>query len=184
MIEVSSAPVEGAGDGDFVNTVCDVINRAYDVAEAGLWRSGKSRTTVEESAKAIADDEMVVAYLDGRLAGAVRTRLLDERTGWFGALAADPRFGGRGIGDALVAHVEHRSAAGGCVRVQLELLTPDPPHPHTDRLAGWYRRLGYREIDRKDLADVEPELASSLLLRQCGLAVCQKELATPPQSAR
>jgi hypothetical protein len=42
-------------------------------------------------------------------------------------------------------------------------------------LAGWYERLGYREIDSNDLAVVEPELAP-FLLRQCALAVDQKEL--------
>ena len=118
---------------------------------------------------------MVVAYLDGRLAGAVLTRLLDDRTGWFGALSADPLLGGLGIGSALVAHVEDRSATKGCSRVQLELLIPNPSHAHSERLAGWYGRLGYREVDRTELAVVEPELAS-YLLRQCDLSIRQKEL--------
>ena len=175
MIEVMSAPADRARDVDFVATVCSLINRAYDLAEGELWRPGLSRTTIEKSAKAIADDEMVVAYLDGRLAGAVLTRLLDDRTGWFGALSADPGLGGRGIGSALVAHVEDRSAAKGCARVQLELLVPNPTHAHSVRLAGWYARLGYREVHRTELAVVEPELAS-YLLGQCDLAICQKEL--------
>jgi GNAT superfamily N-acetyltransferase len=100
-----SAPVERARDIDLINAACGVTNGAYEVAEAGLWRAGYLRTHFEDTSKAVADDELVLAYLDDSLVGAVRTRVMDVATGWFGALSVDPDLGGQGIGAELVSAI-------------------------------------------------------------------------------
>ena len=182
VIEVVAAPPESARDNQFADAVCDVINRAYHAAEGWLWQPGHSRTTVAESAAAIAEGEIVVAYLDGQLAGAVQVRLLDDRTGWLRPLSADPALSGRGIGSALVTFIEDRAATKGCSNMQLELLIPNPAHPHTDRVGGWYGRLRYAEIERRTLADFDPQLAS-YLTRQCDVSICQKDLAAGQSGA-
>jgi hypothetical protein len=63
--------------------------------------------------------------------------------------------------------------------MQLELLAPASAHPHTDRLAAWYRRLGYEVTERRPLADVDPR-AVPYLLAPCDVAVMRKPLATAP----
>lgn len=40
--------------------------------------------------------------------------------------------------------------------MRLEVLVPLIPHPHTERLAAWYARLGYHEVRRCTLAEVDP----------------------------
>ena len=162
-----------------VNDACDLINRAYEIAEVGLWRPELLRTTVEDTAQVITDGEMVFALLGSQLVGAVHTRLMGEGRGWFGALSVDPALGGRGIGGKLVSFVEHSAAAAGCVTVQLEVLVPQSPHTHTNRLAVWYGNLGYREISRSDLAAAEPSLAP-YMTGPCDLSVRHKRIEPSP----
>ncbi len=40
--------------------------------------------------------------------------------------------------------------------MRLEVLVPLTPQPHTERLASWYSRLGYREVGRCSLVEVDP----------------------------
>lgn len=68
--------------------------------------------------------------------------------------------------------------SAGASLMQSELLVPLVSHAHTDRLAGWYGRLGYRETGRLELADVEPT-AIPFLAVPCQVAVMQKPLAPP-----
>ncbi len=159
-----------------VGSVCSLVNRAYEQAEAGLWLPGIARATTAEVAAAIRGDELSVAREEGQLAGSVRSRRLDPGTGWFGALAVDPLYAGRGIGGGLVGYVETRAAAAGATAMQLELLEPLVSHPHTDFLAAWYARLGYRPVGRRELVDVEPA-ALPFLAVPCRVVVMRKPLA-------
>lgn len=179
MVEILSVAPEQSMDMRLVSNACDLINRAYEIAEVGLWRPGLFRTTVEDTAQAIADGEMVFALLGSQLVGAVRTRLMGEGRGWFGALSVDPALGGRGIGGKLVSFVEQSAATAGCVTVQLEVLVPQSPHTHTNRLAVWYENLGYREISRSDLAAAEPSLAP-YMTGPCDLSVRHKRIEPSP----
>jgi GNAT superfamily N-acetyltransferase len=167
-----------ADDPALVAEIAALVNRAYDVAEEGLWRGGVARTTITETSDAISAEEVVVARDHGRIVGAIRTRQLDRETGWFGVLAVDQANGGRGIGGKLVAFAESRASSTGASRMQLELLVPVTAHPHTERLAAWYGRLGYHETERRELADVEPSAVPFLALH-CHVAVMRKHLAAP-----
>ena len=181
MVEILSVSAEQSMDVWLVSNACDLINRAYEIAEVGLWRPGLFRTTVDDTAQAIVDGEMVFALLGSQLVGAVRTRLMGEGRSWFGALSVDPALGGRGIGGKLVSFVEQSAATAGCVIVQLEVLVPQAPHPHINRLAVWYENLGYHEISRSDLAAAEPSLAP-YMTGPCDLAVRHKRIepSLPP----
>ena len=165
-----------ADDPVLVAALAVLVNRAYEVAEEGMWHDGVARTTDAEISEAIIGRELVLARdTTGRIVGSIRTRLLNQETGWFGVLAVDGRNGGQGIGGKLVADAESRAASAGARTMQLELLVPVRSHPHTDRLAAWYGRLGYREPGRLELADVEPS-AVPFLAVPCNLAVMQKRL--------
>jgi GNAT superfamily N-acetyltransferase len=106
----------------------------------------------------------------------VRLRRLDESTGEFGMLAADPARRGVGIGRELVRFAERTSRDTGCREMQLELLVPrEWTHPSKVFLAEWYGRLGYRVTHHVDLAGDYPHLAP-LLATPCDLFVYRKEL--------
>jgi hypothetical protein len=59
--------------------------------------------------------------------------------------------------------------------MQLELVVPAEAHAHTDVLAAWYGRLGYREVGRRDLADIDPA-AVPFLAVPLEVAVMQRPL--------
>ena len=177
VTELSLLPATASEDCRVVAEVSDLVNRAYVVAEQGMWHTGVARTTFAETAEAIHQGELVVAYEDGRLVGSIRSRQLDERTGWFGALAVDVGQAGRGVGGKLVKFAEERALSAGATTMQLELLVPLQAHPHTDLLAAWYVRLGYREVKRCGLAEVEPA-AVPFLAMPLEVAVMQRPLVT------
>src|SRR5580765_7162899 len=106
-----------ADDPALVAEIAALVNRAYDVAEEGLWRGGVARTTITETSDAISAEEVVVARDHGRIVGAIRTRQLDRETGWFGVLAVDQANGGRGIGGSslrLPRAAPRRPVRAGC----------------------------------------------------------------------
>jgi GNAT superfamily N-acetyltransferase len=178
MVEVELLLPAAADDPVLVAELAVLVNRAYEVAEEGVWHGGVARTTDAEVSEAILGGEVVLARDTGRIVGSIRTRLLDEKTGWFGVLAVDGAEGGQGIGGKLVADAESRAASAGASTMQLELLVPVQAHPHSDRLAAWYGRLGYRDTGRLELADVEPSAVPFLAL-PCNVAVMQKRLTQP-----
>jgi GNAT superfamily N-acetyltransferase len=178
MVGIEGLLPEAIDDSALVAEIAALVNRAYEVAEDGLWHGGVARTTLTETSDAITAGEVVVARDRGRLVGSIRTRQLDSETGWFGVLAVDQADGGRGIGGKLVAYAESRASSAGAGAMQLELLVPLQSHAHTDRLAAWYGRLGYHETERRDLADVEPTAVPFLAI-PCEVAVMTKRLAAP-----
>jgi phosphinothricin acetyltransferase len=65
-------------------------------------------------------DLFFVALLDGRLVGTVMGGY-DGHRGWIYCLAVDPEVRRRGIGTALLRHVEHALAARGCPKINLQV---------------------------------------------------------------
>lgn len=175
---IAVLPSSCAGDEVLVADLTVLVNRAYELAEEGLWLSGVARTTEAETAEAIADGQVAVAREDGRILGSVRFLKLDETTAWFGVPAVEEGHGGQGVGAALVRFVESAALASGASAMELELLVPTAVHPHTARLASWYGRLSYVEAGRRDLAAVEPT-AVPFLAVTCEVSVMRKALADP-----
>lgn len=154
-LEVGFLGVDEADDAT-VAAVVALVNRAYDDAERELWTREIARTNAAEVAASAAAGELVVASLDGRPVGAVFTRIRDDGAAWFGALGVDRDVGGRGIGGRLVDFVEEIARARGAPEMELELLVPEGGQPHTDRLAAWYERRGYRKTQTVALEAIDP----------------------------
>ncbi|MEV7094614.1 GNAT family N-acetyltransferase [Amycolatopsis sp. NPDC051045] len=160
-----------------IERVAGLVNQVYAESEKGLWRGSTDRTSAEEVAGFVRAGEIAAAFVEGDLAGAVRIRRLDQATGEFGMLAADPACRGLGVGRELVRFAEQASRTAGCREVQLELLVPrEWTHPSKQFLAEWYGRLGYRVTHRADLAEDYPHLAPALAT-PCDFLVYRKELA-------
>ena len=181
VVRIDWVPVSAADDVEIVAALTNLVNEAYEQAERGLWRPGVARTTLEETALAISLGELAVASSDGQLTGTVRTRLLDVETGWFGALAISAAFAGRGLGSQFVSFVESSARYAGARTMQLEVLTPHCAHPHIDWLTRWYQSLGYIDVERRALAEVEPS-AVPFLVAPCDVTVMRKPLASTPTS--
>lgn len=160
-----------------VERITALVNQVYAESEKGLWLGSTDRTSAGEVAGFVRAGEIAVASVEGDFAGSVRVQRLDNTTGEFGMLAADPARRGLGIGRELVRFAEQTSRDAGCREMQLELLVPrEWTHPAKQFLAEWYDRLGYRVTHRADLVEDYPHLAPSLAT-PCDFLVYRKDLA-------
>jgi GNAT superfamily N-acetyltransferase len=174
--EVAVVPAAGAADAGLVAELTDLVNRAYAVAEEGLWVGGATRTTPAEVQAMIRAGEIVVARRDGRLVGAVRVQRLDHRDGEFGLLVAAPEQRGTGVGRDLVAFAERWARDRGLSRMQLELLVPRTwSHPVKEFLRGWYTRIGYRVVRTGSLGEAYQALVPQLAT-PCDFLIFHKDL--------
>jgi GNAT superfamily N-acetyltransferase len=165
-----------ADDPATMTELGDLINAAYKVAEDGMWRDGTARTNPAELAGYTRAGELVVARLDGRLAGCVRVRELDGELSEFGMLVTAPEHRGAGTGGALIRFAEERSLAAGRPVMQLELLVPrEWSHPFKEYLTGWYGRIGYRLVRVGTIDEAHPALAPQLAT-PCDFRTYRKDL--------
>jgi ribosomal protein S18 acetylase RimI-like enzyme len=165
-------------DATLMERISELANEVYAVAEAGLWTDGATRTSVAEIAQLTRVGQIAVARMGGQVVGCVRVQRLDERTGEFGMLCADPAHRGIGIGRELIRFVERKSRADGLSTMQLEVLVPrDWTHPTKQFLAEWYSRIGYRIARTGTIDEAYPELAP-LLATPCDLVIYRKALAS------
>ena len=74
----------------------------------------------------------------GRIVGSVYTEVRDER-GYFGMLAVDPLWQGKGIGKLMVAAAENHCRKQGCVLMDISVLSL------RRELLPFYHKLGYVE---------------------------------------
>jgi ribosomal protein S18 acetylase RimI-like enzyme len=175
-IEVELLPAAASDDATLMQRITDLTNEVYAVAEDGLWTGGATRTTVDEVAELTRAGQIAVARRCGRVVGCVRVQRLDEGTGEFGMLAADPGLRGVGIGRELVRFAERKCRADGLGVIQLELLVPrDWTHPTKEFLDAWYTRIGYRVARTGAIDEAYPALAP-LLATPCDFVIYRKDL--------
>src|SRR4051794_5102596 len=107
-IEVELLSPAARADTTLMERVSELANEVYAVAEAGLWTDGATRTSVGEIVELTGAGEIAVARIDGEMVGCARVQRLDERTGEFGMLCADPTRRGVGIGRELIRFAERK----------------------------------------------------------------------------
>jgi GNAT superfamily N-acetyltransferase len=176
-IDVHLLPPAAGDDAPLMRRITDLTNEVYLVAEDGLWKEGATRTTVDEIAELTRAGEIAVARLDGAVVGSVRVQRLDDESGEFGMLAADPAHRGLGVGGGLISFAERKCQDEGLRTMQLELLVPRAwTHPSKEFLAQWYTRLGYHVARTGTIEEAYPELAP-LLATPCDFVIYLKELS-------
>jgi GNAT superfamily N-acetyltransferase len=176
-VEVKLLDPNEARDEVLVAGLVRIINGAYAVGEAGLWLEGATRTGPTEIAEAICSGGVLVATLEGRLAGCAYVRPLDPATADLGLLATAPEQWGSGVGRELVRSAEELMRSRGATTMQLELLVPkESVHPEKERLRRWYTRLGYRVARSASFEQVAAHLAPQLAA-PCEFLIFRKPLA-------
>ena len=181
MVRIEMVPAAATSDNLLVGDLTELINRVYEVAEAGIWVDGYARTTLAELSSLIAAGEIAVARApDGEIAGAVRIQELGDGLGELGMLVAVPVWRGRGVGRDLVRFAEQYCAGTGSSTMQLELLVPrDWLHPTKVFLDRWYTRISYRVVRRAAFEGSYPHLAP-LLATPCDFMIYQKPMVAIP----
>lgn len=174
--EVMLLPADRAGDASVVDELVHIVNSAYAIGEAGLWREGWTRVTPAEIAAAIRSGGMLVAAVDGRLVGCAFLRPLGVETVDLGLVSATPDQWGNGVGRELVRTAEDLIRRRGVTTMQLELLVPkDWEHPKKRRLHDWYTRLGYRVVGTARFEQVAVH-SEAQLVTPCEFLIFHKSL--------
>ena len=175
-VEVAFVDRSATADTALVETIVDLMNRAYATAEKALWNREVGRTTIDETTAWIGDGQVAVARSGGRVVGAVCIQMHEVGIGWFGALSVDPDVQGRGVASSLLRFVEDHLRASGATEIEIEVLVPVDPEPHSSRLLSWYGSAGYVETHRRRLADFDPRAVEDALL-DIDVSVMRKQLA-------
>jgi GNAT superfamily N-acetyltransferase len=179
-VDIQLLPADDGDDVELMARITELTNEVYAVAEEGLWTAGATRTTLDEVVEMTRAGQIAVARLGGRVVGCVRVQRLDEDTGEFGMLAADPAHRGAGVGRELVRFAERKCSEEGVRSMQLELLVPRGwTHPTKAFLDAWYTRLGYRVARTGAIDEAYPALAP-LLATPCDFVIYHKRLELRP----
>jgi N-acetylglutamate synthase-like GNAT family acetyltransferase len=152
-----------AAETELAVEVTHLINRAYQPAQAELFKTLVERTSVEAIARSIETGDLVVAERDGEIVGSALALTTDERVGYFGTLAVPPEAASTGVARAILETIEADALARGLVAMELELLMPEPPTPHQSRLREWYERRGYVPVQSRPFGEADQEGAAHLL---------------------
>jgi len=96
---------------------------------------------------AVQRDLFFVALLDGKLVGTVMGGY-DGHRGWIYCLAVAPEVRNRGIGTALIDHVETALKARGCLKINLQVLASNRG------TVAFYEKLGYAVEERVSLGKI------------------------------
>jgi GNAT superfamily N-acetyltransferase len=168
---------EAADDPALVGALVRLVNAAYGEGERGMWVAGTERTDAGEIAEAIRGGGMLVAWVDGRIAGCSCLRTVDATAANLGFIAAAPEAWGTGLGRDLVRAAEDLARTRGVRTIQLDLLVPlDGTHPTKERLRAWYERLGYPVVGTAPFAAVAPQADPALLTAPCEFLIFRKRL--------
>ncbi|RIX28548.1 GNAT family N-acetyltransferase [Amnibacterium setariae] len=166
-----------ADDEALVARLASVVNAAYAIGEAGMWRPGTPRVDAAQLREDLRAGRLLVARAADGLVGVVRVQALGPDRWGFGMLAVDPAAQGGHLGAALVGAAEAHVGAAGATTMQLELLVPiGREQPSKERLRAWYSRLGYRRVGEGSITEDHPELADALA-EPCAYEVWQRALA-------
>jgi GNAT superfamily N-acetyltransferase len=172
-------PKEKLFSNDEILKLSELINNVYNDSESGMWKKNISRTTPEEINNLIDKKNLIVAYLDNKIVGAVAVKSMpDNKTGEFGMLVADQAYRGLGIGSELVNAAESWAKSQNFIRMRLELLTPKNwEHPSKVFLKRWYNRIGYIPDKTEPFELMYPNKLNELAT-ECDFTVWYKPLCT------
>ena len=140
-------------DDDLV-ALTDLIHRAYaPLAAAGMHYWG-SHQSVEDTADRCSRGETWLAEVDGQVVGTVTLQAPADTHGCatydradtakFQQFCVDPTLQGKGVGRALMDHIEARARALGAHRLALDT------SEHAAGLIRYYTARGYAVVDTID----------------------------------
>lgn len=170
--------IRPANSNDLVHAdhLTELINRVYDVDEAGIWEPGYLRTSKAYITELITSGGLILGIVDQEVIACVQLNMNDAE-GYFGMLVTDPNRRGRGAGRKMVEFIEGSALANGCRRMGMHLLDPVGwNHPMKEQLKSWYTRMDYQLEREVPFREAHPELAGNMIT-DCTVFYYSKELS-------
>ncbi len=169
-------PLDADFEADRVQRLAGLVNDVYDDAESGMWKRKGIRTNPTKIERFLRAQALILAEIDGELAGALHVDLPSDGVGSFGMLVAARQYRGARVGSALVRRAEQWAHQHACHTMRLELLTPRYwTHPSKEFLKQWYSRIGYAPQTTEPFELMYPELLPELAT-ECDYTVWHKAL--------
>lgn len=122
-----------AATPDDVAILIPLVNDAYRKSEGHVFPES---TRIERGDLLARVDSVVVAEIDGRVAGCMQFELHDDYA-HFGLLSVHVGLQGTGVGSRLIEHAELVARAAGCSVMRIEVVKEGGRVPY-------YERRGYR----------------------------------------
>lgn len=164
MIQIYSAREKGLSEADF-QRLYNIVVTAYAETEAEMWGPDYVRVSWNDFRSFIAQDQILVAYLNQQVAGGIRYYPNADGTFGFGLFGADFSLSGKGVGRALIQRVEEEVRRSGGTAIKIEILRPrDFELPIKTILHAWYQRLGYQYTKTVGFAETFPDRAKGILV--------------------
>lgn len=137
----------------------DVVIRELRQGEASvceqILRSLPEWFGIEESllhyVHSLSQLEAYVAEASGSVVGIVSLRAHNPFSAEIDVLAVRPELHGRGVGRALVDHVEGTLRLRFVEFLQVKTLGPSRPNEQYERTRGFYEHLGFRPLEENNL---------------------------------
>ena len=153
-IDIPSLEIKLFSEDDPISDLTGLINRAYSqLADLGLKYVGTWQGD-DITRKRIRTAECYVGFLDGRIVATIlfRDPATTRGSPWyerddvasFGQFGVEPDLQGRGVGSAMLSHIENRAIEKGAAEIALDTAEP------AQHLIDWYSRRGYRFIEYVD----------------------------------
>jgi len=125
--------------------------------DCGLTRPWNDPVKDIERKLAEQPELLLVGELDGRIVASAMVGY-DGHRGWVNYLSVDPALQGRGLGAALMRHIEALLLARGCPKLNLQV------RQGNDAVLGFYARLGYGDdqvigLGKRLIHDAPPDPA-------------------------
>ncbi len=159
-----------------MNSIVNLVNDVYDVAEENMWKETGARTSLLEIESLLQEGRLMVVERDKKIIGLVKLSTIDEDTGELGMLVVDPSARRQNLGRTLVESAETWAKSEGFKTMQLQLLTPRTwKHPTKEFLKGWYSRMGYTPQSTACFDEDYPDLVN-LLACECDLTTWTKPM--------
>ncbi|MBK9191978.1 MAG: GNAT family N-acetyltransferase [Crocinitomicaceae bacterium] len=164
MVSVYSAKEKNLSASE-IQTLYEIIIKAYADTEYQMWGMNYVRVTLDDFQKFIEADQILVEFLNNKIAGGIRYYPLDQNTYSFGLFGADFSLSGKGIGRKLIEAVELQVTKSGGTSIKIEILRPrDFEIPIKTKLHDWYQKLGYAFVESIPFEEKFPERAKGILV--------------------
>eukprot|EP00049_Salpingoeca_infusionum_P010032 m.170129 g.170129 ORF g.170129 m.170129 type:complete len:189 (+) comp14519_c0_seq1:166-732(+) len=185
QLSTASEGLAGHDIDTIAEPLSELVNAAYQYGEKGIFDASVFfRTTPQEVRSLLQSDQLLVAFLDGSLAGCIKLVQhtgcgpnKDETHGELGmfALAEDKRK--QGLGSKIMTFAENRALDMGCKVMELQLLSPlHWLHDVKEFLRAWYKQRGYSVVEERDFLKEFPR-ARAMLATEVKFEIMHKPLS-------
>lgn len=154
----------------------DIVITAYALTEIEVWGPNYVRISFEDYNELFERGEILIAYWNNQVAGAIHYYERKKGLYAFSLLGADFDLSGNNIGRNLVEQVEEIALKNEATAIQLEILRPRAMEvPFKVRIGAWYERMGYKYTHSEDFLNVHP-IKGQNLVTPCDFDYYWKEL--------